>query len=94
MSKLLMFDFECLGGHRFEELVKSDSKAPVPCPECGYAAIRQISPVRLDYQAMATSGDGMPTAIDKFDKSHRERRAIEERNYANHGDYGKPPGSH
>jgi hypothetical protein len=92
MSKLILFDFECQGGHRFEELVKSEIRE-LACPRCGQAALRQISPVRLDYYGMALSGDGMETAIDKFDQRHRERRTIEERNEREHGDYGKPAGA-
>lgn len=91
MSKLMMFDFECQGGHRFEELVSSSTRK-IACSYCGDPAYRQISPVRLDYTSMAMT-DGMETAACRFDRSHRERRAIEERNYNNHGDYGKPSGS-
>lgn len=92
MSKLLMFDFECVNGHRFEELVRSEVHYKL-CPQCGTPADRQISPVRIDYTGMATAGEGTETAIDRFDKAHRERRAIEERKYRDHGDYGKSPGS-
>lgn len=87
----MLFDFECQDGHRFEELVQPTVRK-IPCVECGYAAYRQISAPHLDYTGMAMT-DGMETAADKFDKSHRQRRAIEERNYNNHGDYGKPSGS-
>ncbi len=91
MSKFILFDFECPSGHRFEELVKPDMRQ-APCPECGESAQRQISAVRIDKLAMAVNGDS-PTAVDYFDKVHRERRAIEERHHANHGDYGKPAGA-
>lgn len=87
-----MFDFECPSGHRFEELAKSDIRE-LACPSCGEPATRQISAVRLDYYQMATTGDGMETAIDKFDFRHRQYREIQERNERNHGDYGKPAGS-
>jgi putative FmdB family regulatory protein len=91
MSKLMMFDFECQDGHRFEELVSSKVRK-ITCPTCGDPAYRQISAPRIDYTGMAMT-DGMETAADRFAKSHEQRRAIEERNYKNHGDYGKPSGS-
>lgn len=91
MSKLILFDFECRGGHRFEALVKSDVHS-TPCQICGQPAQRQISAPRIDRLRMAVTGDST-TAVDYFDHVHRERRAIEERNKANHGDYGKPAGA-
>lgn len=92
MSKLLMFDFECSRcGVTFEDLVRSNVRG-LPC-ECGGTAWRVISGTHLDYASMATHGEGMETAIDKFDRAHRERKAIDEKHYANHGDYGKMPGA-
>lgn len=88
-----MFDFECSAcKHVFEELVRSKEREQI-CPECGQLAKRTISPVRIDYTGIATSGDGMETSIDRFDHMHRQRRVIEERTYREHGDYGKSPGS-
>lgn len=91
MSKLILFDFECKHcGSVFEELVRSDVRE-FNC-ECGHAAKRIVSGTHLDYQGMATSGDGMETAADRFDRMHRQRKAIEERSYREHGDYGAQPG--
>jgi hypothetical protein len=93
MSKLILFDFECKHcGSVFEELVYSNVRK-LNC-ECGKVAKRIISGTHLDYTGMALSGEGMETAIDKFDRGHRERKAIEERTYAEHGDYGKSAYGH
>lgn len=92
MSKLLMFDFECTLHGLFEDLVKSDIRQ-IPCPQCGAPAQRTISPVRIDRTAMALQESATPTAIDHFDRIHRERKAIEERSYRDHGDYGNHAGS-
>lgn len=87
-----MFDFECACGAKFEDLL-DPSQRTIECPKCGAAAERVISPVRIDQLRMAASGDGYGTANDYFAKVHRERKAIEDRMYANHGDYGAMAGS-
>lgn len=93
MSKLLMFDFHCAEcGADFEELVGSATQT-IQCAKCGANADRQISPVRFDRLKAAASGDGMTGAIDYFEKVHRERKAIEERKEAEHGDYGAAAGA-
>lgn len=92
MSKLIMFDFKCAScDATFEDLVQPDIRE-LQCPVCGATARRQISPVRLDYAQMAMS-EGMPSAADHFARVHRERKAIEERSYEKHGDYGSAAGS-
>lgn len=91
MSKLIIFDFRCACGARFDEMVKPDTFT-APCPECDQQAQRIISPVRLDYAGMAMH-DGMHSAIDHFDRVHRQQREIERRRMAEHGDYGPAPGA-
>ena len=91
--KLLMFDFKCNGcGAEFEDLVESAVRV-APCLKCGANADRQISAVRFDRLKAAASGDGMPGAVDYFDRVHRERKAIEERKEREHGDYGPAAGA-
>jgi hypothetical protein len=92
MSKLILFDFLCAEHGLFEDLAKPDIHQ-VPCPKCGLNAIRQISAPRIDKSAMALQSGATPTSIDHFERVHRERRAIEERTYANHGDYGTHAGA-
>lgn len=88
----MLFDFLCPKDGVFEELVKPDVKQ-VPCPRCNASSQRQISPVRIDKYGMALQSGASPTSIDYFDRIHRERKAIEERNERNHGDYGPAAGS-
>lgn len=91
--KLIMFDFHCAAcDNAFEDLVKSEIRE-LACPKCGATACRQISAARIDRLGMAASGDGFPGAEDYFAKVHRERKAIEDRHYSNHGDYGSAAGS-
>jgi len=88
----MMFDFECPIHGLFEDLVKS-SVREIPCPQCGAPAHRAISPVRIDRLSMAVKDGATPTSIDYFDRVHRERKALEERSYSEHGDYGNHAGS-
>jgi len=90
--KLLMFDFECPQCGVFEDLVKSDIRQ-TPCPRCKSPAQRLISPVRIDRLGMALQEGASPTSIDYFERVHRQRKAIEERSYSEHGDYGSHAGS-
>lgn len=87
-----MFEFECPKHGIFEDLVKSSVRC-TPCPQCQSSALRQISAVRIDKSAMALADGATPTSIDHFERVHRQRRVIEEKNYANHGDYGTHAGS-
>jgi putative FmdB family regulatory protein len=89
----MLFDFQCQNCNLlFEELVKS-SKKKAPCPKCQATAIRQISTPRIDRSAIALTKGASPESIAHFDRIHRERKAIEERTHAEHGDYGKSAGA-
>lgn len=92
MSKRLLFDFECPVHGQFEDLVKVSTKT-LPCPQCSRTSARLFPAPRIDMIGMATGEGATPTAIDHFDRIHRERRAIEEKRFAEHGDYGPMPGS-
>lgn len=92
MSKLLMFDWQCPIHGTFEALAKSDVRK-IPCPNCQAPANRLISPVRIDKVGMALQEGASPTSIDYFERIHRDRKRIEERKYAEHGDYGTHAGS-
>lgn len=48
---------------------------------------------RIDRMGMALGEGATPTAIDHFERVHKERRAIEEKRFKEHGDYGPMPGS-
>lgn len=88
----MMFDFVCPYGHEFEELVPPHLYYFM-CPTCGTLAERQISPVRIDRSAIALTKGASPESIAHFDRIHRQRKAIEDRAYERHGDYGKAAGS-
>lgn len=93
--KLMLFDFECSSGrcgHTFEALVPSESRY-TECEKCGATASRLISPVRIDRSAIALTKGASPESIAHFDRVHRERKAIEEKRYETHGDYGHGAGS-
>lgn len=91
MSKLILYDFECPHCGVFEDLVKS-SEHSVPCPKCHAPAKRLISPARINLLAMALSDSASPEAISHFEKVHRQRKAIEDRAFQEHGDYGTAAG--
>jgi len=93
MSKLMYFDFICRAcGSAFEDMIKPDERT-APCPRCGELGDRQVSPVRIDRTAIALTVGASPESIDHFTRIHEQRKKIEEKTFANHGDYGKAPGS-
>lgn len=93
MSKLILWEFRCTKcGDAFEDLAKPDvywSK----CPKCGANARREITPVRIDRTRIAGTIGASPESINHFDRVHKQQKMKEERSKANHGDYGKMPGS-
>lgn len=92
MSKLIFFDFECpCCNTQFEELAKDGWQ--ILCPSCNSDAKRMISPVRINKLDMAMSGSASPESLNYFDKVHRERKAIEDKKYHEHGDYGSAAGA-
>ena len=93
MSKLTFFDFVCSEcAHKFEEMVQPDIQQ-APCPQCGQNAVRQISTPRIDRSAIALTAGASPESLAHFDRLHREKRAIEEKRKADHGDYGRSAGA-
>ena len=92
MSKLTLYDFLCPTCGEFEELVQPTEQS-AQCPQCQSPARRLISPVRIDRSAMATQPGATETSIRHFERLHRQRKVIEEKRYAEHGDYGSHAGS-
>lgn len=70
MSKLLLFDFECSGGHIFEELVPSETQT-CECPRCGSPSKRMITGTHADPRMGLD--DDFPTAVRKWEKKTRQR---------------------
>lgn len=91
---LMFFDFSCTNCNLITEAFVNTSKKRIECPECQGIAKRILSAVRIDKSRIACSGDSAsPESIRHFDRVHKQRKAIEERNMREHGDYGKAPGS-
>lgn len=64
---MLLFDFVCNSGHKYEELVQSGIKF-ISCPTCGKQADRQFPTPRIDYLRMGLDPSGCPTAGEKWAK--------------------------
>jgi putative FmdB family regulatory protein len=91
--KLILFDFRCTGCDRiFEDMVKP-SEYWTHCPHCSANAQRILSPVRIDRTRIALTENASPESVRHFDRIHKQRKAQEEKTYADHGDYGKTAGS-
>lgn len=87
-----LYDYRCANGHVTEERRSFDERE-IKCSECGAHSIRVfLTTPSLDYGRMAM-GDGCASAIDRFDRMHREQRKKEEKSLREHGDYGPRPGS-
>ena len=65
-----------------------------PCPVCHKVGRQVITPVRIDYLRMGVDPD-FETAGSKWEQSHAQQKAKEEKSVANHGEgeYGPAPGS-
>lgn len=90
MSKKL-YDYECPCGHVFEDLTNGEPL--VYCFDHGTYADRLFPAPRIDRSRIALSASASPESIAHFDRVHRQRKAIEEKSMADHGDYGKAAGS-
>lgn len=88
----MFYDFYCTECGVTEEGFEETSTHSLPCV-CGGTARRILSAVRIDRTRIATTGGASPESIAHFDRIHQQRKIIEERNLANHGDVGKMPGS-
>ena len=91
---MILFDFKCPEcNHMFEELVKSGT-AEAPCPKCEATAQKAlVNPPRIDMLSMGSQHNATDSAIDYFDRIHRQQTKIEEAHEREHGDYGRAPGS-
>lgn len=90
---LMFYDFYCTECGVTQEGFTPTTEKEIPC-ECGSTARRILSAVRIDRTRIACSGDSAsPESIAHFDRIHQQRKTIEERSLANHGDVGKMAGS-
>lgn len=91
---LMFYDYQCADCNRTFEAFIDTSLTLIECPHCSGTAKRILSAVRIDRTAIACSGDSAsPESIKHFDRIHRQRKAIEEKTFKEHGDYGKAAGS-
>lgn len=49
--------------------------------------------MRIDRMGMAVQAGATETSISYFERAHRQRKAIEDKRFAEHGDYGSAAGS-
>lgn len=70
---MILFDFSCECGNRFEALVSRETKEK-SCPVCNKVAKRVISPIRCNLDP--TSGH-FPGATDKWIKQREQKMALE-----------------
>ena len=93
MSKFMSFDFYCEPcGAMFEDFVKPDI-LETACPKCSTTAKRQLSAPRLDHSRMALCESASPESIKHFEHTRTQRRALEEKRFREHGDYGPAAGA-
>ena len=68
---LMLYDFECKSGHKFEELVQPSRKSLI-CPTCNLKATRLVAAPKIDNIRMGVSPD-FPTAARKWERSQMIR---------------------
>lgn len=89
---MIIHDFRCPRGHVTEHFVTSGTLTQTcECGETSHLVI--LFAPKLDYGHMAQGESAPTTAIDKFEKMHKDQRAKEEKSFREHGDYGPRPGA-
>jgi putative FmdB family regulatory protein len=67
-----LYDYHCKNcTETFDEFRSMDERHTAKCPKCGKMAKKRLNTARLDYYNMGVQS-GLPTAIDKWDKMHRQ----------------------
>lgn len=66
-----LYEYKCVNGHRFEDFNSVEKRMKKKCPECGIMGTKIMSIPHFDYYNMGVQ-DGLPTALDKWDKMHRQ----------------------
>lgn len=78
------FDYQCRGGHEFEEFVDRNAPEKVKCPVCGELSSRVLSAPRID-GSLGLDALSFPTMGDKWVRQRRQHQTIEERRKREHG---------
>lgn len=87
-----LYDFRCEPCRLTEtEFAKYDEVRN--CSQCGAAMHRLIGVPRISWLTQGAQKNASPEAIAHFDKIHRDRKAIEDKHYAENGDYGPAAGA-
>ena len=88
---MILYDYRCDSGHLFEAAVKAMSSPAPDCPDCGAAAGRVLTRVRLSGQASAGRsrdempkswtgmGGGHPDAVKHWRTAMSKREKLEEK---------------
>lgn len=82
---MILNDYRCAEGHRFEAGVPSMESAPPPCPACGAASRKRFTAVRVGNAAgTGTSREAMPRSWEAIGHGHPDavahwRKRVEER---------------
>lgn len=73
-----LYNYECSCGTRFAELQKIDERGTCRCPNCQALAPLVITAApALDSRMGLDSG--FPTAVDRFERVHRQKAKQEEK---------------
>lgn len=90
---MILHDYECELCSKVEEhFVKSDTEV-VECGYCdGNAHKIYLQLAKPHWSALAQGDSASPEAINRFERSHKQQKAKEEKSYNEHGDYGPAPG--
>lgn len=93
MSKVI-HDFKCDHCGTVTERYIDNTVRVIDCPECGKSAYRAfLTAPKLDWSGIGAQASASPEFIDRFEKAHKQQKAIEEKSMAEHGDYGPRPGA-
>ena len=79
----VVYDYRCESCDRIEERFVRRSEADEQSCECGNSMRRLASVGHLDWDSLSS-----PEAISRFDRVHRQKKALEDKSYREHGDYG------
>jgi putative FmdB family regulatory protein len=89
------YEYTCPNcGHEQDVWCKVSERKDQPCEECGEILSQRVrTPAQPHWTSLAMGSSASPEALKRFDKMRRQQAARESKTYAEHGDYGKAPGS-
>jgi putative FmdB family regulatory protein len=91
---MILHDYRCTEcGLTEERFVKADEHI-VACNKCQGAAKRiTLKAPNPDWAGLAMGESASPEAINRFERTHKQRKDKEEKTYRTHGDYGPAAGA-